>query len=144
MNDVDTVATATPPYGAPFSGTWIVPDDLPSGDYALLVEVSKEFDGDTAHQHPSFINSEEATVFDRYGQEGNVGQPSVLFRLPFSLAAGGPTVVAATDIAGYGDFSGATGEIYQPDATIASEPGSGAGLWPITDGPAARAASTSA
>ncbi len=56
VNDVDTVATATPPYGAPFSGTWIVPDELGSGDYALLVEVAKEFDANAAHQHPSFIN----------------------------------------------------------------------------------------
>ena len=26
LNDVDTVAAATPPYGAPFTGTWVVPD----------------------------------------------------------------------------------------------------------------------
>jgi len=53
INDVDTVATATPPFGAAFSSTWVVPDDLPDGDYALFVEVGKEFDADAGNQHPS-------------------------------------------------------------------------------------------
>jgi hypothetical protein len=135
LNDVDTVAAATPPYGAPFSGTWVVPDGLPDGDYALLVEVAKEFDGDAAHQHPSFITPDEMATYGAYGQEGNVGQPSVLYRVPFTLGAGAPPAASTTDIAGYGDFSGATGDVYPPDATIAADPGSGAGRLLIIDGP---------
>jgi hypothetical protein len=60
------------------------------------------------------------------GQHGNVGQPSVLFRVPFNLgsaAAGG----SASDIAGYGDWSGATGDVMPPDDSISSDPGSGVG-----------------
>jgi hypothetical protein len=133
LNDVDTVAAATPPYGAPFSGTWVVPDALPDGDYALYVEVGKEFDGNAANQHPSFIDAEEAMLYNDYGQDGNVGQPSVVYRVPFTL--GGGAGASTMDIAGYGDFSGATGDVMPPDATISTDPGSGAGRLLVLDGP---------
>jgi hypothetical protein len=145
LNDVDTVATATPPFGAPFSSTWVVPDDLPDGDYALYVEVAKEFDADAANQHPSYINPIEANAFNNYGQEGNVGAPSVLFRVPFSLGAGAPAGASAMEIAGYGDWTGATGDVHTPDGTFGSgsgsgsgsggDPGSGAGRLAVIDGP---------
>jgi hypothetical protein len=135
LNDVDTVATATPPFGAPFSSTWVVPDDLPDGDYALYVEVAKEFDAGANNQHPSYINPTEANAFNNYGQEGNVGAPSVLFRVPFSLGAGAPAGASAMDIAGYGDWTGATGDVHAPDSSIGSDPGSGGGRLAVIDGP---------
>jgi hypothetical protein len=134
LNDVDTVATATPPFGAPFSSTWVVPDDLPDGDYALYVEVAKEFDADAANQHPSYINPIEANAFNNYGQEGNVGAPSVLFRVPFSLGPGASAGASAMDIAGYGDWTGVSGDVNAPDGTIGSDPGSGAGRLAVIDG----------
>jgi hypothetical protein len=73
LNDVDTVAAATPAYGAPTTNTWVVPTDLPDGDYALLVEVGKEFDTDAANQHPSFISADEMVYYGAYGQDGNIG-----------------------------------------------------------------------
>ena len=54
LNDLDAVAAATPAYGAPYSGTWRIPAALAAGDYALLVEVNKEFDNNASHRHPSY------------------------------------------------------------------------------------------
>jgi len=137
LNDVDVVAAATPPFGVPFSSTWAVPDTLPDGDYALYVEVAKEFDSDAANQHDSYINPMEAIGFNGYGQDGNIGAPSVLFRVPFSLGAGTAAGAAAVDIAGYGDWTGATGDVHAPDGTISSgsDPGSGVGRLAVIDGP---------
>src|SRR6478609_5169282 len=81
LNDVDVVAAATPPPGAPFTGSWVVPDALPDGDYALLVEVAKEFDVDAANQHPSFIPADEAMAFGEYALKGNLGAPTGVFPL---------------------------------------------------------------
>jgi len=134
VNDLDTVAAATPPYDQPFAATWRVPQDLPPGDYALMIEVSKEFDGDASFTHASYLSAFETTYYGGYGLDGNVGQPSVVFRLPFSLAAPvPPTAVSAPS--GYGDWTGATGTLAPLDATIADAPGSGAGRLRATDGP---------
>jgi hypothetical protein len=127
MNDVDVVAAATPPYGAPFTGRWIVPSDLPPGPYRLSVEVGKEFDANASYQHPSYVDPYDAQYYAGYGQMGNVGQPSVLFRVPVTIGAGAGAVSSTADLAGYGDWSGATGDVNPPDGTISDAPGSGAG-----------------
>ncbi len=134
MNDVDTVAAATPAYGAPFTGSWVVPSELPAGDYALSVEVGKEFDTNAANAWPTEVSLMDATEYAGYGLQGNVGQPSVLYRVPFTYAPGVATTASVTDIAGYGDWSGATGTVNPPDATISSTPGSGAGRLLLTNG----------
>ena len=85
LDDVDLVAAATPPYGAPYTGSWIVPADLASGDYALAVEVAKEFDTNAANSYPSEVSALDMEYYGADGQHGNVGQPSVLFRVPFTL-----------------------------------------------------------
>ncbi|HZL18611.1 MAG TPA: CFI-box-CTERM domain-containing protein [Polyangia bacterium] len=136
LNDVDTVAAATPPYGSPFTGSWVIPSDLPAGDYALSVEVGKEFDGNAANQHPSEVSAVDQQYYAGYGQDGNVGQPSVLFQVPFTVGPGMVGTGAATaTMAGYGDWSGATGDLMAPDATIAGDPGSGEGRLLLFDGP---------
>src|SRR4029078_12853311 len=104
----------------------VVPDDLPAGDYALYVEVAKEFDGDAANQHDSYIHPNDAIGFADLGLEGNVGAPSVLFRVPFSLGPGAAANASALDIAGYGDWTGAGGDVHAPDESIGAGPGSGA------------------
>lgn len=134
INDLDSIATATPPYDQPYIGTWRVPQGLAEGDYALLVEVSKEFDGDASYTHSSYLSPFETMYYGGYGLEGNVGQPSVVYRVPFSLASPVPaTAVTAPD--GYGDWSGATGALSPLDATIADAAGSGAGRLRVNDGP---------
>lgn len=136
LNDVDTVAAATPPYGAPYSGSWIIPGDLADGDYALNVEVAKEFDTNASNQHPCEVSARDQQYFAGYGQDGNVGQPSVLFRVPFTLGLGSSGTTASTSaMAGYGDWTGTTGDLLAPDATISGDPGSGEGRLLLIDGP---------
>jgi hypothetical protein len=124
LNDLDAVATATPPYGAPWSGVWHLPSDLPAGDYALLVEVNKEYDTNASFAFPSFVD----TNLSGYGIGGNFGQPSVVYRVPIHLDPAGPTgaVAGASSIAGYGDWQGQDGAVHPPDGTISTaDPGSG-------------------
>jgi hypothetical protein len=135
LDDVDTVAAATPPYGVPFTGSWVVPSDLAAGSYALAVEVAKEFDTNAANSYPSEQTALDLEFYAADGQHGNVGQPSVLFRIPFSLGAAG-AAAATSDIAGYGDWSGMTGDVNPPDDTISSDPGSGAGRLLLAGGAA--------
>lgn len=136
MNDLDAVARPTPPYGAPYRGVWFVPAQVPDGDYALYVEVNKEFDNNAYHG---------AAADDRYkawvdpllegsGLTNNFGQPSVVFRVPFTLDRGAASQTAVTAIAGYGDWNGATGTLHPADATISDGAGSGAGRFvPFTE-----------
>lgn len=124
LNDLDAVAAATPAYGAPYTGTWRIPAALPAGDYALLVEVNKEFDGNASHSHPAY----EDPQLKGYGITGNFGQPSVVYRVPIHIdsAAGVATSAAVSQIDGYSNWTGEDGAIIPRDATISTaNPGSG-------------------
>jgi hypothetical protein len=123
VNDLDAVASATPPYGAPFSATWPVPSDLPDGPYVLAVEVSKEFDGNASHMYEAFLD----TTLPDNGLRNNIGQPSVVWKVPFQLDRSTPLQAVVTGIAGYGDWDGETGTLHAPDSTISDTPGSGSG-----------------
>ena len=109
-NDLDAVAMATPAYGAPYSGTWTIPSTLAAGDYAVWIEVNKEFDSNTAHNgttHPSVFDAGLAS----YGMAGNFGQPSVVYRAPIRLDDATTDATGTTDhILGYSDWTGATGD----------------------------------
>jgi hypothetical protein len=134
INDLDAVAAATPLYGGPYSGTWTVPSDLAPGDYAVVVEVNKEFDSNASNLHPDYVDPNLAA----YGIEGNFGQPSVIYQIPIhiDLTSGTPAQAAVSQIAGYGDWSGATGTINPPDGTISTtDLGSGEGRLLQIDGP---------
>jgi hypothetical protein len=122
LNELDAVAAATPPYGAPYAGTWTIPAGLPAGDYALLVEVNKEFDTNASHMHAAYADPQLAG----YGLANNFGQPSVVYRVPIRIdaAAGG---AVTSQIAGYGDWTGDDGAIIARDGTISTDPGSGEG-----------------
>src|SRR4051795_5897569 len=97
------VAAPPPAYGKPFEGLWTVPVDLPDGDYALLVEVNKEFDNNGSHAPPAFTEMSLSAS----GLKNNFGQPSVVYRVPFHLSRSAPVTAATMDIAGYGDWDGA-------------------------------------
>jgi hypothetical protein len=133
LNDLDAVAAATPPYGRPFSQLWRVPDGLADGDYVLLVEVNKEFDENDSHQHPAHPDP----MLSEWGLNNNIGQPSVVYRLPFKLDRQDPDQVATTQIAGYGDWDGLSGTLHPPDQTISDAPGSGSGRLLAISQPAA-------
>ncbi|HXJ22111.1 MAG TPA: fibronectin type III domain-containing protein [Polyangia bacterium] len=133
LNDLDAVAAATPAYGAPVERIWTLPGDVPPGDYALMVEVNKEFDSNASHLHPDFADPH----LMGYGTDGNFGQPSVLYSVPIhiDLTTAAASSGAAVQIVGYGDWSGATGAVNPRDDTISTtDLGSGeARLLSITD-----------
>jgi hypothetical protein len=137
INELDLVAAATPPYGQPFSKLWLVPDSLPEGDYAVLVEISKEFDVNDSHQYPAHVDPQ----LEQWGLKNNFGQPSVVYRVPFHLSRTSSGQAATSTMAGYGDPTGSTGTLHPPDPTISDAPGSGAGrLLMINQPPAPGAA----
>jgi hypothetical protein len=123
LNDLDAVAAATPVYGRVFQGSWLVPDQIPDGDYAVMLEISKEWDNNAAHMHPSYTDPS----LSESGLKNNLGQPSVVFRAPFRLSRANSAQVAVTRIAGYGDWDGKTGALHPPDDGISDLPGSGQG-----------------
>jgi hypothetical protein len=125
LNDLDAVSAATPPYGQPYTRTWHVPPTLPTGDYALVVEVNKEYDTNAAHSYPAYEDPNLTT----YGIDGNFGQPSVLYRVPVHLGGATPTTTAVSQIAGYSKWVGDSpidGTLVAQDGTIeTATPGSG-------------------
>jgi hypothetical protein len=126
INDLDAVAAATPAYGATNNGTWPVPGDLPPGDYALMVEVNKEYDINDSNMHPDYVDTSLST----YGTEGNFGQPSVVYEVPIhiDITTAATDAEAASQISGYGDWTGVSGTVNPPDPTISTGvPGSGEG-----------------
>ncbi len=118
LNDLDAVAGATPPYGRPVDRILTLPPDVPPGDYKLMVEVNKEYDVNASHTHPDFVDQHLAT----YGTEGNFGQPSVVYEVPLhiDMSTAGTDAHAVSQIAGYGDWTGASGVINPRDATIST------------------------
>jgi hypothetical protein len=121
-NGLDAVAAATPPYGRPFDARWYVPANLPAGDYALMVEVNKEFDVNASHMHQS--TKDPGLV--GYGLSGNFGQPSVVYRVPIRIDGSTAAASTVTQIAGYSSWLGDSGTIIPRDDTISSsDPGSG-------------------
>lgn len=122
MNDLDGVAAATPPYGRVHTVVWRAPRTLAAGDYLLRLEINKEFDQNASHRYPAFTDPRLADS----GVKTNIGQPSVVFAVPFTLGAEA-SYGAATTMQGYGAWDGASGVLNPPDSTISNSPGSGVG-----------------
>ena len=122
MNPFDAVSQATPENGIQSQITWPIPVGMPSGDYVAVVEVSKEFDYNTKYNDTVYPAPNVS-----YGDFGAPyrGQPSVVYRVPFSV--GGSDSTASVDsYSGYGDPDGLDGNLRQPDNTITTNvPGSG-------------------
>ncbi len=135
-NDVDVVATATPVPGRTSTTLWTLPAELAAGDYTLLVEVNKEYDQNDAHRYVAQIDSMGLTD-QGYGNQDNLGQPSIVWRVPIRLDDKA-RVATALEAAGYGaptpmddariDTIRVAGDAMSPiDATISDSPGSGLG-----------------
>jgi hypothetical protein len=123
INDLDAVASATPAYDNAYNGSWVIPDDLPEGPYVLAVEVNKEFDNNAFHMHEAFVDPS----LKENGLVNNMGQPSVVWKVPFMLDRTKTQQASALEIAGYGDWDGMTGTLHPPDDTISDGPGTGRG-----------------
>ena len=128
LNDLDSVAAATPPFEELYQGQWAVAPHLRAdAEYALMVEVNREFDQNPSYQ-PTAHEDRMLTQngFTQSGMPNNLGQPSVVYRVPFRID-GSTTYGAAGAIAGYGSPDGDSGALHAPDSTISRTPGSGEG-----------------
>jgi hypothetical protein len=128
MNDLDSVAAATPPFEELFEGQWSVASQLRTdADYALVVEVNREFDQNAFYRPAAYEDRMlSKNGFTQTGLGNNLGQPSVVYRVPFRID-GSSTFGAATTISGYGAADGINGTLHAPDSTISQTPGSGEG-----------------
>lgn len=113
LNPFDAVSRATPPGNESFRIDWPIPPGLPMGDYVAWVEVSKEFDQNEHYDYPEPVG----IPWQEYGVPYR-GQPSVVYKVPFSLQPGIQTSATTAEYVGYGDPDGIDGEIRSPDATI--------------------------
>jgi hypothetical protein len=136
LNDLDAVAGPTPPFDRVFEGRWtIAPGITATEDYMLMVEVNREFDQNASHRYPAYNDTMLSNSgFTQTGLPNNLGQPSVVYRVPFRVDS---TVrFANTAVAhGYGKVDGSSGAIAAMDATISSSPGSGEGRLKIIKAP---------
>jgi hypothetical protein len=115
LNPFDSVSRATPSPDINTRLTWTAPQELPAGNYMLWIEVSKEADYNLSYAirpGPSDI------AFSDYGEPYR-GQPSVVYKVPFTL---GDSIFTSQvlDYIGYGDPDGQSGMLNPPDGTIST------------------------
>lgn len=123
-NDVAAVSAATPATGRLVDPIrWYTNSSTPDGNYVMWVEASIESDF-----NPSWMTGkampEPHSEWDHLGKDF-LGQPSVVYKVPFVLDMSG-RVATTADYEGYGDWRGLSGTINPPDATISQSGGSGA------------------
>ncbi len=124
LNPFDAVSQATPELNTDANISWPIPSELPVGEYVMWVEVSKEFDINASYTVEA-RPSPTGIPWADYGVAFR-GQPSVVYRIPFTLGSV-ETTTTALDYAGYGDPDGLDGNLRAPDNTITTDvPGSGA------------------
>lgn len=134
-NPFDAVSQPTPVGGTPARVAWPVPADLAPGDYLIFVEAAKEFDFNAAFG-PTQYPSPPGISWSEYGKPYR-GQPSVVYRVPVSIAQD-PTTGSTLTYFGHGDPLGANGDIApasSADNITTDTPGSGASrLQLVSDG----------
>src|SRR5262249_48667506 len=126
QNDLVAISQATPPPGRELDPSiiWAPQSPLAPGDYVAWVELSRESDFNASHNHPN-----QADTVPQWDFEGHpfLGQPSVVYKVPFRYSAFGGSAIA-TEYAGYSTWDGSDGLIHAPDNTITTgASGSGAG-----------------
>jgi MYXO-CTERM domain-containing protein len=115
MNDLDAISAPTPPGGVDKTVRAAMADTLPDGEYVAFIEISREFD---QNEHYDFV-SPAGIPWSEYGRAYR-GQPSVLWRVPFTIDDTGGTF-GTLEYAGYGPVDGSEGAMNAPDFTITTE-----------------------
>ncbi|MGN6104171.1 MAG: CFI-box-CTERM domain-containing protein [Kofleriaceae bacterium] len=129
-NPFDAISQASPISNQRTSISWSIPPELPSGNYVMWLEVSREFDQNASYSTASLPEPTGIPWAD-YGEPYR-GQPSVLYKVPFVIGDA-QTTSQTTSYAGYGDPTGDDGNVRPPDATITADvPGSGAQRFVMT------------
>ena len=123
LNQFDAVSQATPALGQIAEVSWPIPLDLKMGNYVLMMEVALEQDFNA--DYPASTVPSPQVSYGMYGVP-YVGQPSVVYKVPFTIA-GSETVATTDTYVGYADPA-RPGMLHAPDATITSNvPNTGAG-----------------
>ncbi len=123
LNPFDSVSRATPAVDQPARLSWSIPPGLAPGNYVLWLEVAQEFDHNATYSAEA--RPAPVVAYGEYGEPYR-GQPSIVYRVPFSLGDTAVTTRVA-EYFGYGDPDGADGLVSPPDATITTgKPASGA------------------
>jgi hypothetical protein len=116
LNPFDAVSQPTPQNDVPAELTWVAPSTVPDGNYVMWVEVSREFDHNTTYSIEARPSPSEIP-WAEYGAPFQ-GQPSIAYRIPFTITQGQRSIAHALDYAGYGDPDGLDGNVRVPDGTI--------------------------
>jgi hypothetical protein len=116
LNPFDAVSQATPVGNTPAEISWPIPTDLPLGDYVLFIEASREFDMNATY-NPTSYPAPDDIPYKTYGEPYR-GQPSVVYKIPFTIQAMSSTTADTMDYVGYGDPDGIDGMLRAPDGTI--------------------------
>ncbi|MEP6654167.1 MAG: fibronectin type III domain-containing protein [Myxococcales bacterium] len=134
MPDIDVITMATPPGDLEQRVLFTIPDDKgqwpdEGDDYVAWIEVNVEGDHNDTFSPDRYGTPHLPTeAWDSWAVEFGYpyrGQPSVVYRVPISVAASGTFSTAMS--AGYGDVNGfgpAAGAIRPMDASITDDPAS--------------------
>ncbi len=127
MPDIDTVTRATPPADQEQSIPFTIPDSWVDTDYVAWVEVNVEGDHNALFSAEAYRTPElPPEAWDSWAIGFGYpyrGQPSVVFRVPFSLVAS--STFATVDPTGFGDVNGfgpRAGELRPMDGSITNDP----------------------
>ena len=135
MPELDAITMATPPAQVPQSVLFSVPSDWLAGDYVAWVEANVEGDYFGAYTDSTLPTpTSPEGKWDSWAITSGYpyrGQPSVVYRLPFTLGASTTYKTAASygygDVDGFGDHGG---DVHLMDKMIVDDPshakGSGA------------------
>jgi hypothetical protein len=134
MPDIDAVTMATPPADLEARLIYSIPNSWPAGEYVAWIEVNTEGDYNASFNDLTYPTP-RGTAWDSWAMDTGYpyrGQPSVVYRVPFSLAGASGTYSSSVP-AGYGSVDGNVsdlGELHMMDGTITNDPtaspGSGA------------------
>jgi hypothetical protein len=133
MPDIDAVTTATPPGDVEQALMFSIPDSWAPGPYVAWMEINTEGDYNGTFNEQTFPTP-QSTDWDSWAMGYGYpfrGQPSVVFRVPFTVGASDRYWASQPE--GFGSVDGTdpnAGEMHAMDGTITDDPvvaaGSGA------------------